>query len=190
VRYDIVAAVPQGTTREQLNIMLQNFLKERFNLATHHEVRSVLGYELGVARPTPKLRLVTVVSESQSEGATPNQPAAKAGSANRPGIFVNMRTVGEDPGVYLTVKEQTLAAVANFLTRQLSAPVSDVTGLTGKYDFSLAYLPPAGAPTSLPSSLPALAEALNAEVGLKLASRRIPLDMLVVDPVNKVPTEN
>jgi uncharacterized protein (TIGR03435 family) len=59
---------------------------------------------------------------------------------------MNIKTAGDDPGIYLKVKEQTLGAVASFLTRQLGAPVTDLTALTGKYDFTVAYLPVSPAP--------------------------------------------
>src|ERR1017187_3110902 len=55
-KYDIVAKIPAGATREQVNVMVQNLLVERFGLAAHHETRDLPGYEMAVSRNGPKIK--------------------------------------------------------------------------------------------------------------------------------------
>jgi uncharacterized protein (TIGR03435 family) len=86
--------------------------------------------------------------------------------------------------------------VAEALSRQMSRPVLDMTGLKGFYSFTMTFAPeeaPA-APVDgvIPESSvgPSLARALQDQLGLKLEPRRAPVDMLVVDHAERVPVEN
>ena len=87
---------------------------------------------------------------------------------------------------------------------QLAAPATDETGLTAKYDFTLKFATPGwnGKFMDFPElgisasayqamePLPELAAALQSELGLKLEQRRAPVDVLVVDRLEKTPTAN
>src|SRR5271154_7259431 len=55
-RFNIVAKVPPGATKEQLTLMLQNLVVERFNLTFHHETKETLVYELTAGKNGPKLK--------------------------------------------------------------------------------------------------------------------------------------
>ena len=55
-RFDIVAKIPKGTTKEQFQLMLQNLLAERFKLTVHHETKELPKYALVVAKGGPKLK--------------------------------------------------------------------------------------------------------------------------------------
>ena len=115
---------------------------------------------------------------------------------------------------------QTMKGLADMLSNQLGRPVIDETNLTGKYDFTLDYAPeegqmrgpmglmpppqhmdvPVGGPGGGPAGGPApaasgetgpnLVTAVQEQLGLKLESKKGPLDLIVVDHVEKVPTEN
>jgi uncharacterized protein (TIGR03435 family) len=78
---------------------------------------------------------------------------------------------------------QTLAAM---LQTPAGLPVIDKTGIKGSYDIKLEYAPQLDADSSLPSVFTALQETL----GLKLESQKVPVEMLVIDHVDRVPTEN
>jgi uncharacterized protein (TIGR03435 family) len=89
--------------------------------------------------------------------------------------------------------------LAGQLSGQLQGPVTDTTGLTGKYDISLYWTagngirtsPPGAEPTALASDPgPTLTQALQDQLGLRVESRKGPVDFVVVDHAEKVPTEN
>jgi uncharacterized protein (TIGR03435 family) len=114
--------------------------------------------------------------------------------------------------------QQTMADLARMLSNQLGRPVIDQTGLKGKYDFTLDFTPepgrgmPGGMPMPMPppgggggggpmtagsagenqerDSAPSLFVALPEQLGLKLESRKGPVEFLVIDHAEKVPTEN
>jgi uncharacterized protein (TIGR03435 family) len=68
-RYSVVANVQPGTTREQLKLMLQNLIVERFHVALHHETKEITGYELVAAKRGPKLR-----ASAEAVNPPPPQP--------------------------------------------------------------------------------------------------------------------
>jgi uncharacterized protein (TIGR03435 family) len=157
-RYDIAAKVPPGATEQQLNAMLRNLLAERFNLTVHHESKVVAVYELMVGKNGSTL--------TEADMNAPPDPVREPGSPppmtgwpdsagfpqlppGRPEMLGRMT----DGIMRWTAKVQSLADLASFLGGQLQRPVLDKTGLTGKYDFKLAYsrdglrpLGPPGAP--------------------------------------------
>lgn len=79
-----------------------------------------------------------------------------------------------------------IATFAAALARPTGRPVVDKTGLTGDFDIDLKYAPE----KALDSSLPSIFTALQEQLGLKLESTKVPFEMLVIDHVNRVPTEN
>jgi uncharacterized protein (TIGR03435 family) len=93
--------------------------------------------------------------------------------------------------------------LADMLSNQLGRPVTDETGLTGLYDFTLEYAPgasigplpppPPGVDGGTTASTPDAADlfsAIQAQIGLKLQQKKGPVDLLVIDRLEKVPTEN
>ena len=112
----------------------------------------------------------------------------------------------------MTSSRQSLPRVADLLANQLGRPVIDKTGLTGEYDYTLEFsaeglgggmlagLPPAPPPPAAggppePNSTadqdsPGLLAAVQEQLGLKLESKKGPLDLLVIDHAEKTPTEN
>ncbi len=205
-RYDIAAKVPPGATKEQLNAMLRNLLVERFNLAIHHETKVVSVYELTVAKNGPTLTEADMnappvpVIEPGSRPPTIGVPDS-AGFPQVPPGRPTMLGRMTDGIMRWTAKVQSLADLASFLGGELQRPIVEKTGLTGKYDFKLAYsrdgLKPmgpaaaAGIPVDdTPSGGPSLQRALQDQLGLKLESTKDPIDYLVIDHIDKVPTDN
>jgi uncharacterized protein (TIGR03435 family) len=76
--------------------------------------------------------------------------------------------------------------IASVLAHRAGQPVVDKTGLTGIYDFTLSYAT-ANDPNS---NLPDLFTAVQEQFGLKLVPQKVPVDMIVIDHVDKIPTEN
>ena len=81
-----------------------------------------------------------------------------------------------------------MALLANSLSRQLGRPVRDVTGLTGKYDFHVEWIPDAGPCPDAPESAtdgPSLLAAMQQQLGLKLESTKGPVEIIVIDHAEK-----
>ena len=244
-QFDIVAKVPQGATKEQVKVMLQNLLAERFKLTLHRETKELPMYALVVGVKGPKLKDSTVTdtppasdsqpkegghSEAGAQVAAPPPPLppgpGKGGikigpdgcpeappmAAGRAGNFMMMMTPN---GECLISNGQTMDGLATQLSNRFDRPVIDQTGLKGKYDLRLRYDPasmpggrggsvmikdgpgtgPAGgdpanriAPDGDPP--PSIFNALQEQLGLKLEAKKGPIDLLMIDHVEKTPTEN
>jgi uncharacterized protein (TIGR03435 family) len=167
VRFDVVAQAPADTPREQLLLMLQTLLEDRLKLAIHREQRQLRFLALAMGKNGPKIHPAqTDVSSSTSQ---PQRPGRIAGIL-------------------------PLSTVATLLSRFERETVVDLTGLQGPYEIALEWTPDdrrAAAPGATDDSLGAsLFTAVQEQLGLKLESRKGPLDVLVIDHAEKVPTEN
>jgi uncharacterized protein (TIGR03435 family) len=202
-RYDIVAKVPAGATKNQVNIMWQNLLKERFGLALHHESKELPVDELTVVKGDSKLK------ETEDPNIEPLTPVAGPPRVNKDGV---QQLNGS--GAIVTIFPGANAATARMVARGLPAsdiasrlagyrrhPVIDKTGLPGKYDFVLEFTPdlsgiplPAGFSTQAGNNASDpgsdIASAVEKQLGLKLTSTKAKLDVIVVDHAEKIPTEN
>ncbi len=162
-RFDILATLPKGTTKEQIPVMWQNLLIDRFGFRAHHESRETTHFELGVAKNGAKLK-----------------PAAPEG----------MGAVGHrQDGIHMHFPKMTMEAFADILGNQLQKVVTDVTGLKGEYEITLVWTPDTDVPAD-GAVYPALPRALQDQLGLRLETKKGPLDMLVIDQINRTPTDN
>jgi uncharacterized protein (TIGR03435 family) len=155
-RFEINAKAEGPANDPQLLAMLQTLLADRFQLAIHHEQKIAPAYALVVAKSGLKIK-----------------PVEAAGSSSKGGRGV------------LTAKGLTMAKLADRLSRNLDAPVTDLTGAPGAFDFKLEWSIE-GDKDEVQS---ALFTALQSQLGLKLESRKVPIDMIVVDKAEK-PSEN
>jgi uncharacterized protein (TIGR03435 family) len=151
-RYDLVAKIPEGATKEQQRIMLRNLLIERFQLQVRRETRSLNALALTLGRGEPKL--------------TRNDAAPDTGA----GITQGFR----DGLITQTARQQSMAQFATWLTGALDRPVLNETGLPGNYDFAVSWS----------------VDTATSDTGLKLESRKAPVEMLIVVSALKVPLEN
>ena len=204
-RYDIAAKIPPDTSQEQFHRMLQNLLAERFHLALHHEARELPGYELAAQRNGARLKPSADVdpaapSSPPSDNATPPKTDANGfPQLDRPGIVFMEGVRGKAVVTFLTARAQPVSALVDLLSREFRMPIVDKTGLTGTFDFTLAYAPqPPGALSAAPpmeglsaadDSAPNLIVAVQ-QLGLRMNPRKVPLDVLVVDRADKIPVEN
>ena len=191
-RFDIVANIPPETTKEQVPIMLQNLLAERIRLKVHREARTMTVYELTVASVGPKLRAAD--DKSTSENGISGQPrlSAKDGFPEIP--------AGRNGGMQIDGRarwqayDATMQDLAKMLTREVHAPVADATGLGGRYDMSLSWVTAEAALGSGESADtiagPTLFAAVSNQLGLRLVAKKGPVDMLIIDSADKVPSGN
>ena len=191
-RYDIEAKVGSSDTDalhdlnpDQRRLMLQPLLADRFQLKVHTELRDLPVLALVVAKGGPKLH------EAKPGDTYPNGLKGFDGGGG-PGMML-MR-----PG-QLTAQGVDLSFVAKQLSQQLGRTVQDKTGLTGKYDFTMQWKPDRdpspmpGAPQpgqqgpdatlSTDSSEASIFTAVQEQLGLKLESRKAPVEVLVIDHV-------
>jgi uncharacterized protein (TIGR03435 family) len=167
--YDITATLPPGTTGDDVLLMIQNLLTERFKLTLHRDTREFPVYALVVGKNGSKLQEVEFGRGSTS--ATPGK---------------------------LTATRIGIRNLTEFLSRQTGRPVLDMTGLKGFYSFTLNYTPeevpsvPGPGTAQIPESAvgASLFSAIQEQLGLKLEARKAPVEILVVDHAEKVPTEN
>lgn len=165
LRIDITAKTSPDTPRDQVLLMTQALLAERFRMELHREPRPVRHLELTVAKKGPRLP----VSQEDAPPGTNNYSRGR-----------------------LFYDRQSLHHVAVLLSRQLKQPVIDLTGLTGFYDVHLEWAPDDASPAETTGSepLPDIFRAVEQQLGLHLESRNTPIDILVIDRADKVPIAN
>lgn len=196
-KFDIVAKAPPPAPGEQvddddLRLMVRKLLADRFHLKTHMEERPVDGYVLTAVKP----KLV------------------KADPSNRTNCHEGPGADGKDPrdanpilGRLLTCQNMTIAQfvdqLPNLANGYAHVDVLDQTGLTGAYDFTLSFSTigqfqgngpgqPNQTPgqTAEPNGAISLPEAINRTLGLKLELKKRPMQVLVIDHIDEMPTEN
>lgn len=153
-------------------------LAERFGLRSHVETREFSGYELVVAKGGARL-----------DAPAPGFPELPP---DRPGMISRQTAQNGWLLVRLRARKQAMPAFAEWLVSD-SRPVLDKTGLAGRYDFTLEFareLPGANAAVPTEPPAPDLFTALRRQLGLQLVPRKIPLPVVVVESLNRVPTPN
>jgi uncharacterized protein (TIGR03435 family) len=171
---------PDGTTREQFRIMLQNLLVERFKLAMHREKKEMTVYELVVRGDHPRLK----------ESAKEPDSSPRLGKDGIP--ILPVETLNGQTRV--DVRNESMEQFARRLSGQLRGQVTDATGLKGYYDivltWSAATLRASDAESTAGDSNQTLFTALQDQLGLKLVPKKGLVEPLVIDHAEKTPTEN
>jgi uncharacterized protein (TIGR03435 family) len=164
------------TVSDQMRERLRALLAERFQLTIHRETKEQSVYALVVGKGGSKLK------ESETKEGTGPRGMMRMGRAQLSG-----------QGVPLQMLTQSLSS-------QLGRPVIDRTGLKGNFDFKLEWTPDPGQPAAMPANGPdappppdpngpSIFTALQEQLGLRLESQKGPVEMLVIDKVEK-PSEN
>ena len=195
--FDILAKLPHGATREQVPAMFRTLLAERFKVALHHETRPLPGYAITVAKSGLKIK------ETDNTAAPEDPPSDGKIHRDEEGFPILRPSVIRQGAVILynngrarlTGGNIPMRQLAESLSRQLDRIVVDETGLPGKYDMTLNWTPEPPEPGARPrdaSSAPSvdLLTALETQLGLKLVSKKVDRDTLVVDRAEKVPVDN
>ena len=202
-RFDVTAKVPDGTPKEQVPLMLQQLLNERFRMAVHKEKKELPVYALVVVKGGPKL---------QKAEDDPSSPEALPPGPPRPDGPVRRGMIRMMPGK-IDAKHINMGSFTDMLSNILDRPVIDETKLDGNYDISMdvsmeeiglmrgmrfpppqheagpAGGQPGGAPVAESTPGTSIFTAIQ-QLGLKLEPKKAPVDLVVVDRSEKVPTEN
>ena len=171
-RYEIMGKAGSPATDDELRLMMQGLLAERFKLALHHQTKELAAYVLAPGKNGPK------VHESATEGES--------------SIAVNQKQFS------VSVQRTPGSQLVEMLSNVLRAPVVDMTGLKGRYDQTLnvaKYAADLAAQGKSIDSAPMdplalISMVLQDELGLKLEAKKMPLDLLIIDHAEKAPVEN
>ena len=166
-RFDIIAKAGAPAKEREMKQMMQTLLADRFKLELHRQTKDVNAMVLTVAKGGHKMK----------EVGQDSSPSFSTGKLN------------------LTGNSASIEQLISFLSRELRLPIVDQTGLTGRYDYFMdinAYITDemrnqGGPPLEAPSII---ANALQAQLGLKVEAKKMPLEVLVVDKMEKTPADN
>lgn len=214
-RFDVVAKLPEGAKSDQVPEMLQTLLAERFHLVLRNSSKEVPVYALVIGKDGLKMKESAPDEAIDATGtAAGGLPAGGAGgqsgyhiapmSASGPN---GSSTMSAGPnGLHLSLKNMTIASMLDWLSRFTDRPVVDQTGLTGRYDLALdvsrdemlnaaraaGMVVDAGRRVPEGATDPGGDSVFGSvqKVGSKLEPRRLPLTLLVVDHLDRTPTEN
>lgn len=165
VNFDITATYPPDSKPAERALMLRTLLEDRFQLTVHRETREVPGYALVVAKGGFKLK--------------PAEPGEN--STNHSGGAVQ----------YLKAGRTTMHTLAELLSRYIGQVVADQTGTEGVYDFELRWTrDETGGEPARADAPPPIYTALQETLGLRLQPQKVQADFIVVDRVERLPSEN
>jgi uncharacterized protein (TIGR03435 family) len=188
-RYDVTASGAARMTRDQLQSAIRAVLADRFGLKAHAEIRRLRTYALVVARPDgqlgPRLRHWHIDCDAlKASKSVPDRPFPKTLEEWATPPVCSMRG---GTGVF-AAGGVSLDYLVRSLAGDLGTPITDHTGLEGQYEISLRWNPDPGGNSGDPSA-PSLFAAIQEQLGLKLEARREPVEVLVLDRIDR-PTEN
>ena len=189
---NVSANVPAGTTVSEYRVMLRNLLLQRYSLKWHEETREGDVYELstlaGVNRLKPHAEAPAGAQPGQSDVRSSRLGADGLGDLTpQPGRILAMgrrdhwRLLGSDVPVQL---------LAERIEGVIRAPVTDRTGLTGKFDFQLDFDPGYGEATSTGVGYPLLPTALRDQLGLSIKKIKGPVKVILIDAIDPKPSDN
>jgi uncharacterized protein (TIGR03435 family) len=207
-RFDINAKLPAGANSDQIQEMIQVLLADRFGMKFHREMRDFPVYALEVSKTGLKMK------ESPPDPAPDPADARKSfdmtTSSSQTGT-----TIDYGNGMYMTFgnnmfegRKLPASAMADALARFVDRPVVDMTDLKANYDFTLKFAPEdfvammmraaMAAGITLPPEAMKLIDASNGDslpnavetLGLKLEKRKAPIEVLVIDHMEKSPSDN
>jgi uncharacterized protein (TIGR03435 family) len=206
-RFDIHAKLPTNAPRDKVLEMLQTLLEQRFQLKMHHDSKEFSVYGVVVGKGGLKLTESPLDPVSEEDAGKGVNISADGGARGT--------TVRFGRGAYFSLadnkfeaRKMTMAQLADSVGRFVERPVVDMTELKGTYDLTLEFTPEEyrtlliraaiSAGVNLPQEVVRMLEGASDEslfkglqaTGLKLESRKAPLEVLVIDSASKTPIEN
>ena len=202
-KFEVLAKVPEGATKEQVRGMLRNLLAERFQLVAHREMKDLPVFALLVGKAGPKMKVSSDEPADTPDSLPTGQPGAPIagkikmspdGCPDFPGLRLSSRLIFMNGRGCLTAVQLTIGELAGMLSDRFDRPVVDMTGLTAKYDFTLHFDPSGvvGTMTAPPGDdpLPDVFVAVQQQLGLRLEPQKRMIDLVVIDHAEKTPAEN
>jgi uncharacterized protein (TIGR03435 family) len=197
-RFDITGRSDERPTKDQMRLMMQALLADRFKLMVHRETRQAPVFALVLAKPGQ--RGAALVPHPASDRCAV-EPSAEGTDDSASKEQVQISALGELPRVCGVIahlptsatghirfggRGVTLSLLASSLPTMtgmavVSRPVIDETGLNGTFDFTLDWVPEFNAPPD--ASGPNFREGLKEQLGLKLEAQQGPVEILVIDRV-------
>jgi uncharacterized protein (TIGR03435 family) len=199
-RFNIEARAPENSTIDQMRLMMQALLAERFHLVVHHETRDAPAFGLVLVRPgAPGQNLQPHPPSDTCPTSTPqpDQPASSgtpSAVGDLPplcGIIAHVLSTNNPHssfggrGIPLSLLATSLPTMTGMAT--IPRPVVDQTGLVGLYDFTLHWNTSPDPETG--DTAASFRGALKSQLGLELKAIHAPIDILVIDHVER-PSEN
>lgn len=185
-KFDIVATTPGETAPPRMRLMLQRMLAERFEMTAHWESREMPVYLLTRLRPDGPLAAGMTRTTDEECAASRGMPMAPP-APGRPAQPPPCGSIQFAPGVLIARGApmewlaQTFVSVP--VVSGIDRPVLDRTGLTGNFGFTIKFAPAQA--TNPDPDRPSLFTALEEQLGLKLESTRAPVEVLVIDRIEK-----
>ena len=179
--YAVEATFDAAASDDDVRAMFQALLTDRFKSTSHVVSRDVDGYALSVAPGGIKTREVQA-----DDKPAPLPDWVRTGTSSIDDFEGKIFTTVSQLGVNaMTARRVTMVQFCEELQRLLGIPVVDRTNLHGDYYFAFRYADETG-----DAPLPALSTAIQEELGLRLTRQRGPVEVLVVDHIERVPTAN
>ena len=172
-RFDIAAKAPDRTSPDNVKLMLQQLLAERFKLVLHKDTKAVPGYVLTTGKAPHKMKEAS--GPGAGCGPTPNQQQGP----------VPMLT-GTCKGVAMEAFAQLLRGLGG---PYITSPVTDKTGLKGFWDFDIHFTPRAALALAGSDAITVF-DAVDQQLGLKLEQQNVAAPVIIVDSVNQTPSAN
>jgi len=195
-RYDIVANIPEGATKEQFNVMLGNLLRDRFHLRFHMDSKIVPAYALRIGKNGPKFKEAVRHDDEKTSSERIDAQGFPVPLPNSKGIVF----LPHDGEAFIVGRDVPIADLARLLEhpgagpmRPEDRPVIDETGLTAHYDFKIHYeyfRRPANDAGAVSDPVPTVFTAVQDQLGLKLEPSTAPIAHLTIESFDREPTDN
>jgi uncharacterized protein (TIGR03435 family) len=196
-RFDIVAKMegdpppmPPGAGVDPMMLAVRSLLAERFKLVMHRETRELDIYALVLARPggKPGPALKPSTTDCAAEAGKMGRGGGPPPGPNDPVMCGSRQNFGR-----IRFGGMPLSVFATNISGQLGRTVVDRTGLSGNWDFELTFaperpigaLPPGVEPPPVDPNAPTIFTAVQEQLGLKLDATRGPVDVWVIDTIEK-----
>jgi bla regulator protein BlaR1 len=199
-RIDIEAKAAGSPTKDQMRLMMQSLLAERFHLAVHYQRQEMPVYALTLIKPgTWGPKLIRHADGPPCDLTGPQNPATGMSDPSA-GVFParcesQTSVPGKNGRIVHGTRNTTMAVLAGFLARTGGRPVLDRTGITDRIDYRLEWTLESNGPVVPgvevepdPNPLTFM-EAVREQLGLKLKSTKAPVKTLVIDHIER-PSEN